>query len=576
MSQGPAAELLRACAKAPQRRELWRRQLAALPPPAPDASVQELAAADALRRYLHRESRTAVPAPLLAELERGGAVRLAHFAKAYAALRVRDPPVLQALQRRSAELQLSWNIQGRSLAELLDSLGKLAGHGEAGGSRREPQGREEREAWIDLGWRGLSQHVRTHFLQSASQMRLIDLAVGLGGLARLEASPEVLTGVQHVVITALGQDEPLDPRHVATLVASYSAFARLGFRDDAVLDAAGAALERCCREGRDLPVGYLLPFIKSLATHLRPAPKKLAQVLEVAIPRVSEQLTLQQLEGIVECLAFVPHLRGSRNSLGQRLFDACLAAPLSAIKTPALIGAMRSAWSLGYREPGFWAPALEDARRRADAELAALAAGSGWAVGDVAYAALLAARVMRKPKEKEPKPAHLDTSPDAAAAPARGLLGVICQLALRRMPGFQPREMGILATALVSSDQEDGHLFAALSFRALDLLHRKEAFNSLDLCQLLLALAHFGYRDELLLKALAGRLEGSWDHCDEKARDIAMWSFSQLGGVPGKDAHPRLAEALVEYELSQGKATDRTEEHMTAAEIAPLEDPPPT
>ena len=38
---------------------------------------------------------------------------------------------------------------------------------------------------------------------------------------------------------------------------------------------------------------------------------------------------------------------GSRNSLGQRLFDACLAAPLSAIKTPALIGAMRSAWSLG-------------------------------------------------------------------------------------------------------------------------------------------------------------------------------------------------------------------------------------
>ena len=46
---------------------------------------------------------------------------------------------------------------------------------------------------------------------------------------------------------------------------------------------------------------------------------------------------------------------------------------------------------------------MEDARRRADAELAALAAGSGWAVGDVAYAALLAARVMRKPKEKEPK-----------------------------------------------------------------------------------------------------------------------------------------------------------------------------
>ena len=54
----------------------------------------------------------------------------------------------------------------------------------------------------------------------------------------------------------------------------------------------------------------------------------------------------------------------------------------------------------GYKDPGFWAPALSEAERRAEAE-----AGADWAVGDVANCALLGARVAMKAPAKleEPK-----------------------------------------------------------------------------------------------------------------------------------------------------------------------------
>ena len=52
----------------------------------------------------------------------------------------------------------------------------------------------------------------------------------------------------------------------------------------------------------------------------------------------------------------------------------------------------------GYEAPGFWAPALSEAQRRAEA-------GADWAVGDVANSALLGARVAMKAPAKlqEPK-----------------------------------------------------------------------------------------------------------------------------------------------------------------------------
>lgn len=42
----------------------------------------------------------------------------------------------------------------------------------------------------------------------------------------------------------------------------------------------------------------------------------------------------------------------SSNGLGPSLFNACLAAPLSAMDTAALVGAMRSAWALGQEPSG--------------------------------------------------------------------------------------------------------------------------------------------------------------------------------------------------------------------------------
>eukprot|EP00913_Durusdinium_trenchii_P013565 g12735.t1 len=118
------------------------------------------------------------------------------------------------------------------------------------------------------------------------------------------------------------------------------------------------------------------------------------------------------------------------------------------------------------------------------------------------------------------------------------------------MRDFEPRALGILAMAMMKSDQENGTVFAAISHRSLELYESGAIFNSLDICQLLVALAHFRYRDELLLKVLASRLEESFEGYDSKARDIAMWSFSILGGVPGgKERYPHLVECLLEPKL---------------------------
>eukprot|EP00434_Breviolum_minutum_P034449 symbB.v1.2.030492.t1/scaffold3435.1/size56750/2 len=249
MSQGPAAQLLRHAAAAPGKRELWRRALAALPE-ASGESMQELAAIDALRRHLHGGDRDAPLSPILLErLRSADAVPLVHAAKAYATLRVRDQPVLLALQRRSSELAVSWQLKGRALAELTDHLGKLASRGDAAGRRARGA---QVEAWKVLAWKSLAHQLGDLFVANGRFMRLIDLAVGLGGLARLGTSAEVLQPLQEHVLAALqgrvsdgacpDRSQP-DPRHVATLVASYAAFARLKHRDDVVLEACGAALE---------------------------------------------------------------------------------------------------------------------------------------------------------------------------------------------------------------------------------------------------------------------------------------------------------------------------------------------
>ena len=121
---------------------------------------------------------------------------------------------------------------------------------------------------------------------------------------------------------------------------------------------------------------------------------------------------------------------------------------------------MRSAWALGHEAPTFWAPVLQEAKGRED-----------WQVQDLAAAGLLAARVAAKGQEAP-----------AAVPAARALLQLLFQLSVGRIQEFGPRDIGLVAIAMVRSGQEDGYLFAALAHQALQLL-KQRSFKSLDLCQ---------------------------------------------------------------------------------------------
>ena len=125
---------------------------------------------------------------------------------------------------------------------------------------------------------------------------------------------------------------------------------------------------------------------------------------------------------------------------------------------------MRSAWALGHEAPTFWAPVLQEAKGRED-----------WQAQDLAAAALLAARLARLAQASK-------EVPNAAVPAAWALLEVLFGLAVQRIHDFGPREVGLVATAMVRSGREDGYLFAALAHQALQLL-REKGFKSLDLCQ---------------------------------------------------------------------------------------------
>ena len=51
------------------------------------------------------------------------------------------------------------------------------------------------------------------------------------------------------------------------------------------------------------------------------------------------------------------------------------------------------------------------------------------------------------------------------------------------LTGIVDQFRGMHIEAMVKSDHEDGHLFAALSHRALELLHSGARFNTMDICQ---------------------------------------------------------------------------------------------
>ena len=89
------------------------------------------------------------------------------------------------------------------MAELLDHFGKLAGRGEAFGQRAKSKDSKGPKA---LAWKSVAGQLAKCFVGSSHQMRLIDLAVGLGGLSRLGAG-DLLPGVRPHVLAALRGQE---------------------------------------------------------------------------------------------------------------------------------------------------------------------------------------------------------------------------------------------------------------------------------------------------------------------------------------------------------------------------------
>ncbi|CAE7449265.1 unnamed protein product [Symbiodinium necroappetens] len=256
-------------------------------------------------------------------------------------------------------------------------------------------------------------------------------------------------------------------------------------------------------------------------------------------------------------------LRNSLLARGRNVLPDCAAEPNHSEEdsdndsSSTEVDALRAAWAAGYVTPGFWSPALREAEQRARAK------DASFSPEDIASAALLAARIL----------AHLKAAkrqePSALAAPAAALLSSACDLALHRVSELGPRELGVLVTALAKAGVDDGRLFAALSHQTQQLTARGAEFNHLDLCQLLAALAHFGYRDEMLLQGLTSKVELAFSTYSAKSRDIVLSSLSELDFACAE--HPLLSEALKEHELTRGRTTERTQEHMLATEIYPID-----
>ncbi|CAK0872385.1 unnamed protein product [Prorocentrum cordatum] len=511
--------------------------------------------------------------------------RLAGVARAFADSRVRDERVLGALAARAAALDgavLAGPSAAAQAASLLDSLGKLAARGLASSAPRGGPGAPLAEAARGGAFPGRGEaaaHLDARVAACAEDLSLLDLSRALGGLARLgPRGPLRLLPAARRRLEAAARTpaSELDPRHLCALTAAYATCARSGHRDPEAVRALGELLTACGLHGRRVPARYLLPLLRALSTQLRPAPATFARAVEAGLQRDEvAALGAHELAVLLRALASIPGLpRGGL--LARTVCDAALQAPLSALPPEGLVGAMRCAWALGHVDPGFWVPVLRQATRA----LADPPGAGGWATGDLAAAALLASRVIAAAGAERPafRPGADDGSrPLLAAAPAAAdLLRAAAGAAGARAAELAPCDVAVVATAHARAALEDGPLFAVVSHRACELLGGEAGggprFNGVDVAQLLAALARFGYRDEELLSRLGAKAEVELPSYGARARDIALWALSELGGVPGAERHPALSEALVEYELARGRCTDRTREHLLSVEVAPVDD----
>eukprot|EP00929_Paragymnodinium_shiwhaense_P105505 TRINITY_DN70567_c0_g2_i1.p1 TRINITY_DN70567_c0_g2~~TRINITY_DN70567_c0_g2_i1.p1 ORF type:complete len:635 (+),score=155.48 TRINITY_DN70567_c0_g2_i1:181-1905(+) len=522
---------------------------------------------------------------------------LAAAALAAVAARCSEPALLEALAARVAALDAEaqgaavvrrgiWSAE--DAATLAASLGQM---------QRECHGTQKRRPQPSAGLRSACEVLESHAARQVDDMGWVDLAGALSGLSALGSPGTALTAAARRRVAALSravkEGADLDPRHAVRLVATY---ARMRLRDEVVLGAATEALAIGCGRGLLVPADYLPSLIRSLATQLRPPPRGFDAVVESSLPPAISSFSMSDLVLVVPALAFVPGLRVVSHrdghgqggpSFGKSVFGACLAAPLSALKPRALVGVMRSAWALSYADLDFWVPALREVEH-------SLAAGgaTAWSMDDLASASLLAARIVAICNKAEAA-AELgeaaaatatwagETGPPLQAAYPMALtvLQAASATASSRSDELAPRDIAVAAVALAKAKLDDGALFSVLSYRAQVLLsgssddkaapaHKR--FGPRDVSQLLVALATFRFRDSMLLTALAQRADADLARYDAKAREMALWAFSELGGLPpGIAADCVLAEALVEYELSKGRATERTEDHLLSVEVLP-------
>ena len=367
-------------------------------------------------------------------------------------------------------------------------------------------------------------------MAEAGRMTLLDAAMALGGFARLGAEAGSLRVViRSLMAAAVEQGADVDPKHLAMLLAAFSACARRGARDESGLIACAELLLACHARGRRLPPESLPPLVRGLATHLRPAPAPLVRALEASLPAAVGSMRLAQLEVLLAHLAFIPGLSG-RRGLGSAVFGACLAAPLEELSPAGLTGALRSAWSLGHLDPDFWVPALQVAESSINGRESSRRGGApdAWTAEDLASVALVAARVVALASAAEPGSPGVAAASAAsgrgpllltAAPAAASVVRVATGAATERASSLSPRDLGILATALARASVEDGSAFGVISHRALRLLRSPTSwavFNSRDIAQLLVALARFSYRDEELIGALADRVAANLPSYDEK------------------------------------------------------------
>ncbi|CAE7604472.1 unnamed protein product, partial [Symbiodinium sp. CCMP2456] len=190
----PAWQLLRQVAARPNKD--WLPKIAALPEAAD--TTEELAALDALQR--HSQAVAGLPHPLQTRLRDSGVTGLAAATQAYALLRVRDNTVLSEICRRTQNLaeKGAFVVEAAAASLLLDALGKLAARGEAARQRRRTK---EAAPSIEC-WRATATAAAPAFAAAGVNLRLIDLASGLSGLARLRC-PEVLPELQQHTLRCL-------------------------------------------------------------------------------------------------------------------------------------------------------------------------------------------------------------------------------------------------------------------------------------------------------------------------------------------------------------------------------------